>query len=174
MTEAKKLYKGNAEVFIPPGKKYVFNADMQSTTLTDQNGMPIDFIGKSPGIINVKSTKGFWCIDYQETKHHPADEVPVEVPLEEPPNIMQRMQDMVREMVFNKYGQDSLEMETMEDAMNFDLDGDGHIGSPYELADEEEFIEEVISPTAEPAPEAQQEPVPAQTGSEEPPTDPAV
>jgi hypothetical protein len=165
MTEAKKLYKGNAEIFIPFGKKYVFNADMQSTTITDQNGMPIDFIGKSPGIINIKSTKGFWCIDYQETKHHPADEVPVEVPLEQPPNIMQRMQDMVRDMVFNKYGQDSLEMETMEDAMNFDLDNDGHIGSPYELSDEEEFIEEVISPTADPAPEAQSGPVTTETES---------
>lgn len=182
MTQSQKLYKGNAEIFIPPGKGYRFNADNSTTKITDQNGMPIDFHGKSPGIINVVSKSGFWAINYQETNHHPSDEVPVEVPLEQPPNVMQRMQDMVREMVFNKYGQESVEMETMEEAMNFDLDEDGHIGappSPYELPDEEVFNEEVLAtpppavqtpPPAEPTPVVEETPPVADptTGAETP------
>jgi hypothetical protein len=140
----------------------------------DSLQMLLHFHGKSPGYINVQSKTGFWAIDYQETNHHPADEVPVEVPLQQPPNIMQRMQDMVREMVFNKYGQESVEMESMEEALNFDIDEDGHIGSPYELADEEQFIEEVITPTAEPtatetSPTPPEEPTPAPEPTPEPP-----
>jgi hypothetical protein len=157
MTKANQLYTGSATIFIPPGKKYVFQADVSTTKLTDQDGMPLDFKSKSPGVINVTSKSGHWCIDYQETNHHPSDEVPYEQPLESPPPIMDRMRAMIYEEFANRYGAHSEEVETLEEAMDFDLNDDGHIGSPYEIP-EDEFIEEVLTP-AEPPAQPASEPV---------------
>jgi hypothetical protein len=148
--KSSQLNKGNAQLFIPANKGYEFVSDGE-IAVVNQDGMPIELRGKSPGIISVIAAKGTnWMVHYQEPDHHPADEVPVEVPLGEPPSILERMQQMVREEVINRYGRHSEEVETLEEAMDFDINEDGIIGSPYEV-DEDEFVEEVItSPTAEP------------------------
>jgi hypothetical protein len=163
-----KLYKGNAQLFIPANKGYEFVSDGE-LTVVNQDGMPIDLKGKSPGVISVIAAKGTnWMVHYQEPGHHPADEVPVEVPLGEPPSILERMQQMVREEVINRYGRYSEEVETLEEAMDFDINEDGVIGSPYEVH-EDEFVEEIItSPPAEPP--AQPDTVPEETQSTADPT----
>lgn len=172
---ANKLYKGKAQIFIPPGKKYCLQKEPETTVdLTDQNGLRIDLTGKSPGIINIMTGAGVvWAMSYQETNHHPSDPVPTEQPIDSPPDIMARMRAIVLEEISNKYGMESEEMETMEEAMNFDLNDDGHIGSIYEVPDEEDtFIEEVIAQPISPPAEtpAQPEPDPADTVSTQ--TDP--
>lgn len=174
-TQAKKLYKGNAEIFIPPGKKYVFMADTNTTKISDQNGMPLDFIAKSPGIINVESKSGFWCIDYQMTMHHPADPIPVEVDVgtPEPGNILDRMRQLVKEEIMNRYGANSDEVETMEEFMNFDIDGDGEIGdnTQYTVMEDEFVAPTIAEPAPEPAPEEpamEPDPAPAPPPDTEP------
>lgn len=146
--KSSELKKGNAEIFIPPGKKYHFASD-NIIDVFDQNGMRIDLIGKSPGIINIKTgAKVTWCVNYQETNHHPANEVPTEQPIEDKPDMLTRMRALIYEEVANKYGANSEEVETLEEAMNFDLDNDGHIGSPYEIPEDDTFVEEVLAPTS--------------------------
>lgn len=173
---ANKLYKGKAQIFIPPGKKYCLQKEPDTTVdITDQNGLRLDHAGKSPGIINITTGASVvWAMNYQETNHHPSDPVPTEQPLESPPDIMSRMRAIVIEEISNKYGRDSEEMETMEEAMNFDLNDDGHIGSPYEVTDEEDtFIEEVIAqpitPPAEPPAQPASEPADAVSTQTDPP-----
>lgn len=145
MTQANKLYQGDAEIIIPVGKKYVFQHDGNSK-ITDQNGFPIPDVGKSPGIINITSSLGFWAIDFQDDNetYTLADDVPVEVGIESPPDIMTRMRQMIAAEVMNKYGNDSQEVETLEEALDFDIDGDGQIGySAAEIAamDDEQLLD---------------------------------
>lgn len=69
--------------------------------------------------------------DHEKTVEK-VDSVPVEQAVQEPLPILERMQQMIKAEVIARYGQNSEEAETLEDAMDFDLNDDGHIGSPYE------------------------------------------
>lgn len=175
IVKSSELKKGSAEIFIPPGKRYEFISENKENNvdIKDQNDMPLPIKGKSPGIIRiVTGSKVVWMCLYQETNHHPCDDVPTEQPIESPPDIMTRMRAIITEEVMNRYGANSEEMETLEESMDFDLNEDGHIGAPqtpYELPDEEMFIEEVISQPAEPAP---QEPTQQTTEAEPAPPSP--
>lgn len=170
IVKSSELKTGSAQIYIPPNKKYHFRVD-GNITLTDQNGLPIDEMGKSPGIINIESTD-VWSVSYQETQHHPADDIPVEVDMDAPqPDILTRMKELIRAEVMNRYGADSQEVETLEESMNFDIDGDGVIGSPYEVTEPDATVEPeiVIEPTPDqPAPEPAPEPAPAPAPSPEP------
>jgi hypothetical protein len=128
-TISDKLYSGNAEIFIPVTKKYHFQHDGASK-IEDANGFALNPIGKSPGIINVISPNGFWAITFQDDArtYIPADDVPMEINMDEEPDIMTRMRNLITAEVMNKYGQDSNQVETLEEALDFDIDGDGEIG----------------------------------------------
>jgi hypothetical protein len=167
--KSSELKTGSAQIFIPNDKRYEFNVD-GNIVLTDQDGMPIPLKGKSPGIINVETTD-IWNVKYQETCHHIADDVPFEVNIEQPDDILTRMRAMITEEVMNRFGAGSEEVETLEESMNFDIDGDGEIGSPYEIPDEDTTMEpEVVSePTPHDQPVSEPEPT---TEPETPPTTP--
>jgi hypothetical protein len=170
IVKSSELKTGSAQIYIPPDKKYEFRVD-GNIILTDQDGMPIDLKGKSPGIINVETTD-IWNVKYQETHHHVADEVPFEVDVDQQPeDIMSRMRALITEEVMNRYGAGSEEVETLEESMNFDIDGDGEIGSPYEIPDVDTTMEP--EDLTEPPPSVQPVSEPETTTEPEtPPTTP--
>lgn len=156
--KSSELKTGSATIFIPPNKRYEFKVD-GNLVLTNQDGLPIDKAGKSPGIINVETTD-IWTVEYQETKHHKNDPIPFEVDVDEKPtNILDRMRDLIKAEVMNRYGADSEEVETLEESMNFDIDGDGEIGSPYEIPDEDSTMEPEVAPEPPPPDQPVTEPV---------------
>lgn len=144
--KSSELMTGSAQIYIPPTKKFKFTHD-GTCSITDQDGFQIGegntVISKSPGILNIMGD-GLWAIEYQDfdKTFTPADDTPVEVGIESPPDIMTRMRQMIASEFMNKYGAQSTEVETLEEALDFDIDGDGNIGfSAAEIAamDEEEL-----------------------------------
>jgi hypothetical protein len=144
-----RLKSGSAEIFIPVGKSVTIestNVLQLSTVSPDGEIVPFKmvdgrFVFKSPGqiIIDTPEESDIWYINYQtpEITFDKADPVPVEAAITEAPTMMERMQALIRQEVLNRYGAGSDEVETMEEAMDFDIDGDGIIGSQYEVMEEE-------------------------------------
>jgi hypothetical protein len=171
---ANKVYKGKATIRIPVNKKYVFQSDGKAK-IYDDNGFELNPIGKSPGTIHVEATDSeFWLMDYQDKKRTftTADSTPVEVNIENPPDIMTRMKALIQAEIMNKYGADADEVETLEEALDFDIDGDGEIGfSAAEIAamPDEELLDLGLVRTDDPE---SLEPAPAEP-EVEPPTPPA-
>lgn len=122
-------------------------------------------------IITVKPPvqDGHWGFDVFETR--PAlDPTPVEIPEdgEFPETLEDKMVRIVRHMIMERYGQGEA-VETIEEAMDFDINDDGQIG-PYEVMpmQETEPVQDVEQP------QEQAEPVPPQPEiAQEPPAAPA-
>ena len=85
-----------------------------------------------------------------------------------PLTLEQKLMRAFGDRLMAQYGPDSNEVETMEDAMDFDIDGDGDIaGTPYivELDPVRDLPNETLEeppaePPAEPPPELPAEPTP--------------
>lgn len=120
------------------------------------------------GLVNVPD--GYhWSIDtrYIKSPFENADPVPVEVPedVKSPETLQDKLQRMLAGMIAERYGRDSDEMETFEDAMDFDMeDEDTPLTSRYDVTDmvSDDFITDsqtdepvsTESPPPEPTPEA--------------------
>lgn len=96
-----------------------------------------------------------WDIDVIPAREK-GDPIPVEIPEEMmiPETLEEKMRRMISSMAAHMYGANNPDVETLEEAMDLDLNDDGEIFSGYEvttLADE--------TPPAEPPPAAA-EPVP--------------
>lgn len=110
--------------------------------------------------------------DRFDVLHEKGDPVPVEV-LEDhgsPLTLEEKLMRAFGERLMAQYGAGSQEVETMENAMDFDIDGDGDIANPYGIPVVEMAPVEPVSPPAEqpaePAggeatPEVPTEPAPA-------------
>lgn len=139
------LYHGDIDTFIPRGKHVTLvstdtvlintvdieTGELKKPYLVDVQNLKF----KSPGYLSIKaSKKTLWSMDFQDHEKtvEKVDSVPVEQAVQEPLPILERMQQMIKAEVIARYGQNSEEAETLEDAMDFDLNDDGHIGSPYE------------------------------------------
>lgn len=139
------VYTGDKSTYIPKGKRInlvstdpvnilcinLETGEIKKPYLVNVNNQ----VFKSPGYLTIKASKGVvWSIDFQdETKTNEViDSDPMETDVEEPLPILQRMQEMIKNEVIARYGANSVEVETLEDAMDFDIDDDGIIGSPYE------------------------------------------
>jgi hypothetical protein len=95
------------------------------------------------------------------------DPVPVEIIApEQPDSLEMSLKRLFGQMVMEKYGQDSEELETAEEAMNFDLDGDGLVGGHevFPVPPKPVVPEEPAPPPADP---------PADPPPQEGPTTPA-
>lgn len=142
-----QLKKGSAEIYIPKGKLVDMECPEElclGTCTPDGEYVRIRYVKgrysfKSPGLVIIDTVKeeDIWYINYQtdDITFDPVDPVPVEAAISEQPTMMDRMRAMIQQEVINRYGEN--QMETIEEAMDFDIDGDGHIGSQYEMMDEE-------------------------------------
>lgn len=65
------------------------------------------------------------------------NDIPVEIPEDKkrPETLQDKLKRFIMEQVADQYGQGSREMETLEEAMDFDIDGEDNILSGYELQD---------------------------------------
>jgi hypothetical protein len=104
-----------------------------------------------------------WSSEIETTNpYEKVDPVPFEVPeeLRQPETLMEKMQRFMVNMVSERFGDNSREMETFEEAMDFDIDGEEDITSPYELIDmEEEYPRQESEAETQPASEETQEAV---------------
>jgi hypothetical protein len=146
-----RLKKGSADIFIPKGKQVTLETADQldlGTCTPEGEYVPIKTIMqerttfKSPGVICIKTLKeeDIWFIDYQtdDITFDPSDPVPVEAAISEAPTMLDRMRAMIYQELAHQ-GQLN-EVESLEEAMDFDIDGDGFVGSQYEIM-EEEFLD---------------------------------
>ena len=169
------IYTGSLTFYIHVGKEYVIEADQSfvvnyltedgeiTKTLSSYNNKVHN---KSGGIMQVVPAQAtaFWTPTYQDeavSKEVP-DPTPIEVGLEKPPTLIERMQQFIRSELANNYGAGSQELETWEEAQDFMMNDADDIVSPYELhAMQEEMIEPPTEPAPEPTPETTEtEPVP--------------
>ncbi len=105
--------------------------------------------------------KSLWSIDARPINPptEPYDPIPIEIGEEEPLTLHDQIRKMVGQMAVERYGES--EMETIEEALNFDVDGDGEIGlSGFEVVEEETLIPTPEPESIEPAPETAPEPEP--------------
>lgn len=142
-----QLKKGSAKIFIPKGKMVDMECPEElvlGTCTPDGEYVRIRHVQgrysfKSPGFVVIDTVKeeDIWYINYQtdDITFDPVDPIPVEAAISEAPTMMDRMRAMIQQEVINRYGEN--QMETLEEAMDFDIDGDGHIGSQYEIMDDE-------------------------------------
>ncbi len=97
--------------------------------------------------LEVRTDKhSLWSIDAKPISPptEPYDPIPIEIGEEEPLTLHDQIRKMVGQMALERYGAD--EIETIEEALNFDVDGDGEIGlSGFEVVEEE-----ILIPTPEP------------------------
>ncbi len=148
----------------------------------DEAGKGIRILGVSDeqGLKTIKTTddftlevrteaKALWSMDAVPINPptEPYDPVPIEIAEEEPMTLHDQIRKMVGQMALERYG--ASEIETIEEALNFDVDGDGEIGlSGFEVLEDEELI-----PTPEPAEavatEETAEEVPTEAPAEEKP-----
>ncbi len=127
----------------------------------DVDGKPIRVLGVSDdtGQLTIKTKDDFtmeirteknalWSLDARPINPptEPYDPIPIEIAEEEPMTLHEQIRNMVGQMAMERYG--ASEIETIEEALNFDVDGDGEIGlSGYEVLEDE-----VLIPTPEPEP----------------------
>ncbi len=125
----------------------------------DDDGKAIRVLGVSDdnGLKTIKTTEDFtlevrteakalWSLDAMpiHPPTEPFDPVPIEIAEEEPLTLHEQIRKMVGQMALERYG-DS-EIESIEEALNFDVDGDGEIGlSGFEVVEEE-----ILIPTPDP------------------------
>jgi hypothetical protein len=163
-------------------------------TVDAETGEPVELVASAPdGHINfrtgeedaqvlVKVPEGHhYSYDvWYESPYDKADPIPVEVAEEQQETLEDKMYKFLGQMMLERYGSDSDEVDTFEEAMDFDIDGDGEIGSSltqYEEMEEEEPIPFQTSndPAAEPDPVAagssdpEVEPSPASPDGTSPP-----
>lgn len=177
-----ELYKGELSFPVPYGKRFIVQSTASDVVV---NSLNVDgelvamhrvesgkAFGKSHGLVQVICPDGdFWCCDYQDdavTYGPELDKTPVEVVLERPLSLIERMQHFIRDELANKYGRGSREYETYEDAQDFLLDDGDEFISPYEeilMAEEQERAQDEPQRPSEPP----AEPPPAEPPSAEPP-----
>lgn len=166
---------GPNELTLREGELLWVMCETNTTILaTDSNGemKPIGFVkaGKTERLRVLEDTliriepalaDGHWSVDVVEVRQRP-DPTPVEIPEDKqvPETLSDKMRRMVYEMAANMYGAN--QVETLEEAMDFDMDGDGFIGV-REIPMEEEFPIETPSAEAETPPEPVAEPVAEET-----------
>jgi hypothetical protein len=95
--------------------------------------------------------------------------VPVEIPDEynQPETLEQKMHRMMGHLMEERFGRNSLEAETFEDSMDFDIDDDSEPFSAYELQDmEEEYFNPEDNPNDEGSEDADN-PLSQEEGSQE-------
>jgi hypothetical protein len=184
------VYQGTISTFIPYNKKFSISSDGEfkvqkinpdtGEVLESLNSDNMRLVSKSPGTFQVvpkNKTTQFWSIFFQDENrtYEKSDPIPFEVNIDNPPSIMDRMRVMIQEEFMNKYGDDSREIETLEEALDFDIDNDGEIGfTAGEIAamTDEELIDmglvrtedpenlDPAEPPQDPAPEPPPEPAP--------------
>jgi hypothetical protein len=101
----------------------------------------------------VTDKETFWNCKYydQEMGQEYLDPTPIEVPVMDPAlNMNERIRQFIRDEISARM--ESQDMETFEESMDFDVDDDTEIISPYEFVDmvPEEPVDEAQAPT-EPA-----------------------
>jgi len=167
------LQEGTQKIEVSKDAQILFQGSKPFSLIQlDDTGKAIRVLGVSDdnGIKTIKTTEDFtlevrtetkalWSID--ATPIHPAtepyDPIPIEIAEEEPMTLHDQIRKMVGQMALERYG--ASEIETIEEALNFDVDGDGEIGlSGFEVVEEEVLIpapepEPVLEPVVEPAPE---------------------
>lgn len=164
--------------------------DFAVYTVND-DGEPDDFLSLSHnGKLRFRTTgeiKGYvkvsegvhWAIEVKNiaSPYEDSDPIPVEVPedAKAPETLEDKLKRMLAGMVAERYGHDSDEMETFEDAMDFDIDDD--LPSPlsgYEVQDmQEDFpVDDTVPDLTEPPPAEPSEGMDAEasTGSTEEPS----
>ncbi len=165
----------NAQILLQGTKHF-------SLVQLDEGGKPMRVLGVSDdaGILTIKTTddftmevrtepKALWSLDATPISPptEPYDPIPIEIAEEEPMTLHQQIRQMVGQMALERYGHS--EMETIEEALNFDVDGDGEIGlSGFEVMEDEE-----LEPTPDPEPADEPETEPDPEPDPEPETPPA-
>lgn len=164
------LYSGKKLIYIARNKRFSIHADkpvtiksvnMETGEETIHTLKQTDIYAKSTGLLSIQaSDTTFWTIEYQDeevTKEQP-DPVPKEAAIQAPLSTLERMRQLIHQEVVSRYGENQI--ETLEEAMDFDINGDGEIGlTPHEaILMQEENIEPVT-----PEPTTTAEPTPSQT-----------
>jgi hypothetical protein len=149
----------------------VLNEDGEEVTqLLSNSHEPVEIraTGATQLEMRIPRSRHSW---YDHFKHVDACEkvssIPIEIPEEAqvPETLEEKMMRFAAAMVEERYGRDSDEMESLEEAMDFDLDGDGDIGlSGYEI---NEMIEEIPNPESQDREEVDEPSDGAGTGEEE-------
>jgi hypothetical protein len=121
--------------------------------------------------VNIKTT-GHFAVESDQAEES-VSSIPIEIP--EEMKFQETMEDKMRkfvyEMVRERYGDDSDQMETLEESMDFDMDGDDEPLSGYEI--QEMIPEEPIEAQTDsslPSQEAQDAPTDPGTDAENPPS----
>lgn len=161
------LENGEAEFILAKGKKFRIETDGEATLYRmADDGSLTGFHKSQNNVISGIGTDelyrleigagGFWTcfVVGDDIRLEHLDNTPIEVDIEQPPTLIERMQDFIRSEIRNKYGAASQEVETWEDAQDFLLDDTDNLVSPYEMVDMVEepdpLPDEPITPPVEP------------------------
>ncbi len=107
---------------------------------SDDNGKA-NFVSRADFTLEVRTEpKSLWTLDAFPvmSDKEPYDPIPVEIAEEEPLTLHEQIRTLVGQMAIERYGKS--QVDTIEEALNFDVDGDGKIGlSGYEVVEEEQL-----------------------------------
>lgn len=123
--------------------------------------------------INDKAHWSHYCAE--NGLREKGDPIPIEVEEDTVPlTLEEKLLRSFGDKLLAQYGPDSREVETMEDALDFDIDGDGVIASPYEVTNLEplEPMATESPPNDPPEESREQPPVPPAESREQPPVEP--
>jgi hypothetical protein len=158
-----KLYSGTISTFVPQGKMFKVVTDGKVTLKSvDQETGEEKILGlanngqikkRSSGAMTIQAAKNvFWFPEFQDddVTYDPADDMPLETNVAPPMTTMEKMKAMIREQLLNEFGNSNQEYETLEEALDLDIDGDGDIGlTQY---NPQPMVEEEPAPPEEPQP----------------------
>jgi hypothetical protein len=157
------------------------NGEFTSMVTTSESGR-LKFRTKDAfdGFIQVQDETMHWAMEVIDlpSPFDKSDPIPIEVPEDkkQPLSLEDKLRRMLAGMVAERYGADSAEMDTFEDAMDFDDDDEINPVelSGYEVQDmiPDNIVDthEPTSPPAEQVPDQQQSSEPAENAP--PPTEP--
>lgn len=144
----------NTKVYVQANEPFVIKHGDVPIGFSVNNVLTFDCREDCELTIDIGS-KAVWTADGKRIKsmYDPVDPIPVEIPEEynAPPTLEDKMKLFLAEMVAERYGKDSKEMESFEDSMDFDMDDDDMPLSQYEVHDmQPEYVNESESLSDQP------------------------